>query len=242
MSNPAVIKLSDASSRVGRFKRFVLEDNIGESIHLHIDNMRIDFTINEFLSFSELIRESLKELDFLDGYSIDDFDESFLNECSSLLPKLKYINIEEISLSRLQCIVNKECKRNLNEIKILPISNTPAYKYLKENKGEFTGYKQLNYHGVNNEKRLLNSLGSIKKNGYPYQGRYLVLFNKQNLIRDGQHRAAILAHLYGLDYKVKVMRFYFSDDSHCVNVKNNNVISILKRLLKRFIRKLTAPF
>ncbi len=49
MSNPAVITLANSTSRKGKFKRFVVEDNIGESVHLHIDNMRIDFTINEFL-------------------------------------------------------------------------------------------------------------------------------------------------------------------------------------------------
>ena len=41
MSNPAVITLSNASSRKGKFKRFVIEDNIGESIHLHMRQYEI---------------------------------------------------------------------------------------------------------------------------------------------------------------------------------------------------------
>ena len=68
MSNPAVITLANASSRKGKFKRFVIEDNIGESMHLHIDNMRVDFTIKEFLEFSQMIRESLTELNLLGKY------------------------------------------------------------------------------------------------------------------------------------------------------------------------------
>ena len=58
MSNPAVIVLDEVKkSKKSVFKRFVLEDNIGEAIHLHVDNMRIDFTIDEFLEFSSMIRE-----------------------------------------------------------------------------------------------------------------------------------------------------------------------------------------
>ncbi len=102
MSNPAVITLANASK--GKFKRFVIEDNIGESIHLHIDNMRVDFTINEFLEFSKLIRASLKDLDILCDYDIDKFDEHFLRECSSLLSNLISIEKEKNKLKDLFAI------------------------------------------------------------------------------------------------------------------------------------------
>jgi hypothetical protein len=64
MSNPAVITLDNAGNRRGKFKRFIIEDNIGEAIHLHVDNMRIDFTIKEFLDFSSLIRVSLDNVKY----------------------------------------------------------------------------------------------------------------------------------------------------------------------------------
>ena len=60
MSNPAVITLSNASSRKVSLK-ICDRDNIGESIHLHIDSMRFDFTINEYLEFSRVVRQSLKD-------------------------------------------------------------------------------------------------------------------------------------------------------------------------------------
>ena len=50
MSNPGVIVLHSANCRGTNFKRFQVEDNIGESIHIHVDNMRFDFTIEEFSS------------------------------------------------------------------------------------------------------------------------------------------------------------------------------------------------
>ena len=96
MSNPGVITLANANSKKGKFQRFVIEDNIGESIHLHIDNMRVDFTVEEFLEFSKIIRKSLLDLNFIDGLNIDNFDEHFLMECSSYLPKLQSTEIEEV--------------------------------------------------------------------------------------------------------------------------------------------------
>ena len=106
MSNPGVITLANGSSNKGNIKRFVVEDNIGESIHLHIDNMRVDFTIDEFLTFSETIRESLDSIDFLCGYKLSQFDEHFLKECSSHLPRLKKIEIEIIINNKPTVLLN----------------------------------------------------------------------------------------------------------------------------------------
>jgi hypothetical protein len=244
LSNPAVITLSNASSRKGKFKRFVVEDNIGESIHLHIDNMRVDFTIKEFLEFSQMIRESLLELDFLNGYSIQNFDDYFLKECSVFLPKLKNIEIEEVELSKLQCIVHSKYRSDLNLMGLLPILDIPAYKYLKGDKKDFLNYDQFNYLCMNNEKRLLELLESIKTSGYPFSEKYIILFNGEDIIRDGQHRAAVLAHLYGLDYKVKIMRFNFKDNKHIINISKSNfkksslwIAKKVYRKLKRYIKK-----
>jgi hypothetical protein len=238
MSNLAVITLSNASSRKGKFKRFVVEDNIGESLHLHIDNMRVDFTINEFLEFSQMIRESLLELDFLDGYSVTNFDEHFLMECSSFLPKLTSIKIEDVELSKLTCIVHSNYKGDLNLMKLSSISDIPAYQYLTGEKKAFFSYEQFNYFGVDNETRLLSLVESIKTNGYPFSEKYIILFNNQDIIRDGQHRAAALAHLHGLDYKVKIMRFNFDGDNHLMNIYKNNFKIGLKWFVRKVYRKL----
>ena len=54
---------------------------------------------------------------------------------------------------------------------------------------------------MDNEKRILDLFDSIKNHGYPYLDQYIILFNGENIVRDGQHRAAVLAHLYGVDFK-----------------------------------------
>lgn len=238
MSNPAVITLADASGRKGKFKRFVIEDNIGESMHLHIDNMRVDFTIKEFLEFSQMIRESLIDMDFLQGYKLENFDEHFLKECSDFLPKFQKIEIEEIELSKLKCIVRSNYRSDLNLMKLSPIDEIPAYKYLKGNKKDFLKYGQYNYSGMNNEKRLLKLVESVRKNGYPHLDRYIITFNGQDIIRDGQHRAAVLAHVYGVDAKVKVMKFYFDGKSHLMYINKNNFKVSLKWFAKKAYRKL----
>jgi len=238
MSNPAVITLADASSKKGKFKRFVIEDNIGESVHLHVDNMRVEFTIKEFLEFSQMIRESLKDLGFLKGYKLENFDEHFLKECADLLPRLNKIVIEEIELSKLKCIVHSNYRSDLNIMKLVSIDKIPAYKFLQGDKEEFLKYGQFNYFGMNNEKRLMETLESVKQNGYPFQDKYLILFNGEDTIRDGQHRAAVLAHLYGLDKKVKIMRFYFDGTKHLMDIDKNNFKTAFKWFARKVYRKL----
>ena len=243
MSNPAVITLDDVSGRKGIFKRFTIEDNIGESMHLHIDNMRVDFTIEEFLEFSQMIRESLKELDFLDGYSVENFDEQFLKECAEYLPNLIEIKKEKIKLKDLFAISHFTFKDLILQ-KIIPLDDTPAFKFLNDNKNSFVNYPQDNYFNVSNEQRLLSVKKSIEQNGYPYNEQYIVLFNEQNIIRDGQHRAVVLADLFGLNYEIKVLRFYFKGKNHLMKATESNFkkmfIWFLKKLyskLKRYIKR-----
>jgi hypothetical protein len=240
MSNPAVITLSKASSRKGKFKRFVIEDNIGESVHLHIDSMRFDFTINEYLEFSKVVKKSLKELKILKEYDIENFDEHFLLNCSNFLPNLHNISIEEIKLSDLKFIIHSNYKKDMNIIKLKKITESPVYKYLKGKKKDFLNYNQYNYFRVGNEKRILDVFDSIKSHGYPYQNQYIVLFNGENVVRDGQHRAAVLAHLYGLNYKAKILRFNFNGNTHLLKPNIKNLKNIFLFLVKKIYKKIKS--
>lgn len=223
MSNPAVIILSDSSGRNLPFKRFVLEDNIGESIHLHIDNMRMDFTINEFIEFSKMIRSSIDELDILKGYKLGSFDEYFLKECSIFLKNLQSIVVRRRKITDLKCIVHTQMRKGLVLQRLLPVSQTPAYKYLDGEGDSFNEYVQFNYFGINNEQRLVKILDSIKSNGYPLNDSHIITFYGQDVVRDGQHRLAVLAHVYGVDHMIDVQEFKFSGTRHKINVHKNNI-------------------
>ena len=43
--------------------KLVVEDNIGESIHLHLRNTRLEFTIEEFLRFADAVEQASGELE-----------------------------------------------------------------------------------------------------------------------------------------------------------------------------------
>ena len=55
-TNVGVITLFSQEVSDGAFKhdlRFIVEDNIGEGVHIHYKNMRLDFTVSDFLKLSD---------------------------------------------------------------------------------------------------------------------------------------------------------------------------------------------
>jgi len=185
----------------------LFRSNLGEAVHIHLDNIRIDLTVDEFIEFSDAIHNSLNELDILKGFSIDDFDIRFLNEIAGSLPYVNSIDIVKKKLSSLKCIVRDKN----NFVRLLNIKDSPAYLYFKGDENIFKKYNQLNYFDQSNTSRLDELSQSIKVNGYPYNNKHIVTFGEQPLlIKDGQHRAAALANIYGLDHEIDVMVFQFS--------------------------------
>jgi hypothetical protein len=68
-TNLGVIILYNQEVIDGPFKadhRFAIEDNIGEGIHIHYKNMRLDFTVSDFLKLSESCKVCLDKM----GYKI----------------------------------------------------------------------------------------------------------------------------------------------------------------------------
>lgn len=241
MSNPGVKILAKSTNGKGKIKRFVLEDNIGESIHLHMDNMRIDFTINEFFQFTQIINESLLNLNILKGYEIGDFDINFLKTAHRDLNRLVNIKKEKVKIKDLSCVTHFKYRSLILE-KIQKIHDSPVYNFLRGDKREFINYPQYNYLGVNNEARLTSIINSIEENGYPYQNNYIILFNGQNIIRDGQHRAAILAYRNDENYEVEVLRFYFKDNQHFLNFRKQNTRRILVFIISKLKEKINVIF
>lgn len=239
MSNPAVITLANSKTQKDKSHKIVIEDNIGESIHLHLDKLRFDFTIKDFIKFSSTVREAFTRLEKLKGFQIEDFDEHFLFECSEFLPDLLSIELDEINLKDLKCIVKKKIRHDLILEKILPIIKTPSFKFLKDDKKDYFKYEQFNYLEMDNEKRLLKLVDSIKKNGYPHFNKHIILFNNQNIIRDGQHRASILAHMYGLDYRINVMRFNFKQNKYSLMINYKNIRRVSRWLVSKIRKKLS---
>ena len=57
------------------------------------------------------------------------------------------------------------------------------------------------------------SIITVVKNGYPFNDEYLILFNDQNVIRDGQHRAAAILFTKG-DMEIPLIRLHFHNKKY----------------------------
>jgi hypothetical protein len=90
----------------------------------------------------------------------------------------------------------------------IPIPETPASKYLRGDKEAYAKYhnfeNEYNKHNYEDYEKLITSIRDqrYKKNDL------IVVFNDENIIRDGQHRAAILWHLHG-DITIDVANVLF---------------------------------
>lgn len=109
MSNPGLIVLAAAPSITPNLRRFVIEDNIGEAIHIHWNQIRLDFTIEEFLSFSYEVGKTLKKLSSYGIPNLTDLPATFLNSLGH-----KVLDIREIRAER----------RYLDELKIIYKNNS----------------------------------------------------------------------------------------------------------------------
>jgi hypothetical protein len=238
MSNPSVITLSKARL-VGVNKLTVcVEDNIGESIHLHINNIRFDFTIHAFIEFSKSIKICQENVFKEEAIALPFIDPFFSFRMRKFLLHICEVKMESIQLKNLRVIVYSK----IFGISI-PISaklkQSPVLKYLLTNDDFFLMYEQDSYEFENNVKRLEKLHLSIDSNNYPLNNRYITLFSGQNIIRDGQHRAAILYKKYGPNHEIPVIILSFK--------KRGYKYSLIKsfgfyayRLLKIIIKKIIS--
>jgi len=236
MSNPAVLVLETVGSKEGRFRRFAIEDNIGESIHLHVDDMRIDFTIEEFLEFASLMRASMEQLNVLCGYPIGQFDAVVLRSCARWLPRLAAINIEEVQLSALKGVVRSRDARGLEHIAVVPVQQLPAYAYLEGEARGRVNRQRVDGGDAYRQHRLRSVLASLRANPYPVDGKYIVVFNGQNYIRGGEEYAAALAVLHGVDVRVNVMRFCFRGTEHFLRPFRSNAKARFRKMARSLKR------
>ena len=238
MSNPGVIVLDSAACKGTQFRRFQIEDNIGECIHIHIDNMRIDLSIDQFLQFTDSLKQCLSDNSLLGHHGLLQLDPAFLKTAARYLPFVEDVTDEVIEINELQFIVSSK-KLGSDWLELRDICNTPAHKYLSGNPEEFINYNQINYHGVDNVSRLVALKKSIEINGFDASKSSIVLFGDSNRVRDGQHRAAVIAFLHGSDTKIPVKRIRFRDGLAIdVPILRQNIKTVIRALTKRFYRKI----
>lgn len=193
MSNAAVVKLQ--RKRIGKALVW-MDDNFGESVHLHIDDYRVDMTCVEFEKLYEDLKVAITDLVEVDGFDCNMFDGVFLEHMLwKYLLDLESITYEEVNLSDLWVWGRK--------VKKIPKSR--VYKALRGDEKKAKKAVGSDHISQSGKERIAQINDSIETAGYDTNQGYIVVFGDDNVIRDGQHRACALYHQHG-DMKVKIMR------------------------------------
>ncbi len=235
MINPAVISLASLQ----KFKnlyfpyRFEIEDNIGEAIHIHFKDIRLDLTVKEFEDFSAECARILENLIDCKDFKASDFDPMLLTTISKDLPRIERIEKREVFLEEILVDTFDDKGGKI----FAPIYESRVYKALRGHKSENEAHFQTNYISplsmgeCSNDERISFNLSQIKKFGYPHDNE-LIGIDHKNRIWDGQHRAACLYYLYG-NIKVPVRTIYFSDGSVFTENPDSQWLKAEKELLEK---------
>lgn len=211
MSNPAVMLLASLKEISGFPYRFEIEDNVGEAIHIHYKDIRLDMTIEEFHRLADSLRDIFTDLVGNEKFHIEDFDAGNLVWLAQPLIDLEDIVEEEVYLEDI--LVDTYDKDG--KVVYRPLPESRVLKALHGDTAENDARKQINYFVVNgceretNQGRIGYNMEQIKKEGYP-RNNELILLRSDNTIIDGQHRASCLYYLYG-NIKVPVRKIYFKE-------------------------------
>ncbi len=208
MSNPGVISLV---RKVIGGQLLKIEDNIGESIHIHFgDNLRLDLSIAEFMDFTNRMADALNRMIDIPGVNVRNLCPIYLNEQLREFADLERVEVDQVRLGRLLTeFVDEDGRKYLG-----PIADSRISKALRDgDTRELLQREQCNLRGETNLRRADAIFASIRDNGYPYKNRYIILHNSGYYIRDGLHRASCLLHLLG-DVDVPVLRLHFREDRH----------------------------
>lgn len=197
MSNPAVIKL--ASGKVGKSKVW-LDDNYGESIHLHIDDMRVDMTVEEFSNLYSDLCDILNDLVDVENLDFRTIDPTYLSTMLwKELPNIVSAKIDTVQITDLLAPFHN---------KVFKLEDSVGVRALKGDSKIGAGKRKSNLISQTEQERMLDLLESVREHGYPYNNQYIILYGDDNIIRDGQHRASCLFYLEG-NKEIPVLRLYF---------------------------------
>ena len=89
MSNPGVLTLT--RKQLSARKNFRVEDNLGESVHLHYNDIRVDLTVKELLAIADQTNAAIYDLISAKDFKVEDFDGDFLNDYSQCLIDLEKV-------------------------------------------------------------------------------------------------------------------------------------------------------
>lgn len=209
MSNPAVFELAQS---VIDNQKICIEDNIGESIHLHIGLVRIDMTVNEFRTFSNTLKKVLNCVT-PQFFNVFKYDAYFLERIAKWIPNLLSIEKSSLRLAEL-----KICYEIDDEVNFLncSINESPVFKYYN---GENVDLERFVSEGdifQSNRDRADKIFHQIKTNSAKV---FPICVDAHNRILDGYLTSAALIKLYGGNKEIEVERFLFNNVFDAIAVR-----------------------
>jgi len=197
MSNAAVIKLQ---RKTIAGNSVWMDDNFGESVHLHINDFRADLSCREFEQMARDSAEVIDEIVGVEGFHAADYDPVFMEQMLwKHLLALRCVKKDTVKLSELW----------INEPRLVRIKDSRMYRNMKS-AGKKVRSKGSDHFGQSGRERVELIRKSMQENGYDESKGCFVVYGNDNIIRDGQHRACAL-YLQQGDMEVPVIRLYFSD-------------------------------
>ena len=122
MSNPAVFRLNKSNIRGNVIS---IEDNIGESIHIHMGLVRFDLTTDELLNITKTLLSVLNEQVAIEGFDLSDQNEYFLERIALGIPYIESVEEDYITPNSLRYLYEND-KGDIVEDYVI---NTPLYKF-----------------------------------------------------------------------------------------------------------------
>lgn len=244
MSNPAVYLLHQNKVH-GNVLR--IEDNLGEAIHVHYGDSRFSITVEEFEKMSEAMEAAAKELFELEGHDWEMIDKSSLDWnwlCD-------YESLEKISRKTVKLgdlYTSRRIYRGDGFQRTVKLKDSLFVEELLKNKSDIDQYKEVNMFGQSSRDRLSSMYEKIMNDDYPFDDKFICV-SSQNIIYDGDHRAACLYVKHGPDYEIPVMEFRFKNHksiNEVLKAENKKYCKFLiktvlkgtKRAVKRIIKKM----
>ncbi len=226
MSNPAVTKLVRAN--IGK-SGFWMDDNIGEAVHIHLSDFRLDLSISEFNTLVDELNETINCLVGIDGFDCNHIDPVFFQSFFyKYIPYLKSVGIDEVYVGDL--VVSHGI--GFGRCKYERLQESRAVKALNGNSSENDDNRQSHHIGQSSNDRLERMKKSIEQNGYGYNGNLIILYEDQMLVQDGQHRAACIYNSLG-NVKIPVFRFYYHELPEELRLEKRTQIKQIYMAIKR---------
>lgn len=196
--NGVITKLSNKNDKI-------IIEKYRNIINITLNNEKIEINI-EHLSLMAMQIYKIYEKIYNKYIELKNIDTMYL--ANFLWKRLNYIThckIDYVYIDDLYAPCGKD------NIKII---DTVYYKALLKKKEIFipTTFK-TNHLNESNYERVLKIFESVKKNKYPLNNQYIILYNDELKIRDGQHRACSLRYLYG-NIQIPIMRIYIDNEKY----------------------------